>query len=224
MFTGLIQSLGNLKALGDNELMITYPTVGGLQGVTVGDSVAVDGICLTVTHLIPEGFVADVSAETLARSTLGQHQEMVTVNLEAALVVGDRLGGHFVTGHVDGMGCLEETSAAATGWEMSFTAPPRVGHYVVPKGSIAINGISLTVAACNPDGTWFKVAVVPHTFENTTLHSLPVGCPVNLEGDILGKYVERFLHPRGSQSYGGDEITGIFLREHGYGVSPGITP
>jgi len=104
--------------------MITYPTVGGLQGVTVGDSVAVDGICLTVTHLIPEGFVADVSAETLARSTLGQHQEMVTVNLEAALVVGDRLGGHFVTGHVDGMGCLEETSAAATGWEMSFTAPP----------------------------------------------------------------------------------------------------
>lgn len=204
-----------------------------LQDLALGDSVAVDGVCLTVTEILPTGFVAAVSPETLDRTVLGRYSPDHWVNLEPSLRVGSKLGGHFVTGHIDGVGYLEAAVQTANAWEMSFQVPdPRVSRYVVPKGSIAVNGISLTVADCNAAGSWFKVAVIPHTYHETNLQTLQPGSPVNLEGDVLGKYVEKFLrlsHP--SEAVEGDllavnpaapllhapeSISAAFLAEHGY--------
>jgi riboflavin synthase len=188
-----------------------------LPDMTLGDSVAVDGVCLTVVNILPQGFVADASPETLARSTLGDRYD-TWVNLETSLRVGGKLGGHFVTGHVDGIGTLQSSVQTATSWEMAFTTTATVARYVISKGSIAVNGISLTVADCDPAGTYFTVAVIPHTYAETNLHQLRPGSAVNLEGDILGKYVEKFLRS-GSVSPSGmslDALTPDFLAEHGY--------
>lgn len=229
MFTGLIQALGTLEALEGGCARIRcvsgdLPSI--LQDLAIGDSIAVDGICLTVVTIESSGFIAAVSPETLRRSTLGQTQSKQTsVNLEASLRVGSKLGGHFVTGHVDGIGCLQESVLVGNSWEMCFTAPPtlidpwqrQIAPYIVPKGSIAINGISLTVAECDRASSWFKVAVIPHTYDQTNLRTLQPGSWVNLEGDILGKYVEKFLHHRQlSNAASMEEITPEFLAEHGY--------
>ncbi len=234
MFTGLIQALGTVQPLGANELQISCVSEDCraiLQDLAIGDSVAVDGICLTVVEILNKGFVAIASPETLRRTTLGrQLQAEAPVNLETSLRAGSKLGGHFVTGHVDGIGCFQESIQTASSWEMTFSVPSQqIARYIVPKGSIAVNGVSLTVAECDPAGSWFKVAVIPHTYENTNLHALHPGSLVNLEGDILGKYVEKFLR-FGSGSYqaeaptqeetalptGWDNITPAFLAEHGY--------
>jgi riboflavin synthase len=139
----------------------------------IGDSVAVDGVCLTVEQILPEGFLATASPETLQRTTLGRRiQTKTNVNLETSLRVGSKIGGHFVTGHVDGIGCLFESIIVANSWEMTFSAPSsledqwnaHIARYIVGKGSIAVNGISLTVADCDASGSWFKVAVIPHTY------------------------------------------------------------
>jgi len=218
VFTGLIQGLGTLRTLGANKLGITCsPPQSGLilPDLAIGDSVAVDGVCLTVVEIHSDGFVADASPETRDRSTLGQ-AEGAWVNLEASLRVGSKLGGHFVTGHVDGIGHLQASVQTATAWEMTFTSAEPVARYIIPKGSIAVNGISLTVANCNPEGTHFTVAVIPHTYAETTLHLLHPGSPVNLEGDLLGKYVEKFLRS-GSRSMDlSDCLSSAFLAEHGY--------
>jgi riboflavin synthase len=230
MFTGLVQGLGTLQSIGSDKLQITcLPHVSGLilPDLAMGDSVAVDGVCLTVVEILPEGFVAVVSPETRDRSTLGNAAPYV--NLETSLKVGSKLGGHFVTGHVDGMGTLESAVQTATSWEMTFKTPSaQVARYIIPKGSIAINGISLTVADCNPEGNWFMAAVIPHTYAETNLQYLIPGSPVNLEGDILGKYVEKFLRlgspPNRELSWevpAGRErsletLTPAFLAEHGY--------
>jgi riboflavin synthase len=229
VFTGLIQALGTLEALEGGRSRIRC--VSGsphsiLQDLAVGDSVAVDGVCLTVVAIESSGFIAAVSPETLRRSTLGQNQRDQTyVNLETSLRVGSKLGGHFVTGHVDGMGCLQESVLVGNSWEMCFAAPPtlmeswqqQISPYIIPKGSIAVNGISLTVAQCDRAGSWFKVAVIPHTYEETNLRTLQPGSLVNLEGDILGKYVEKFLHHRiGGTVADIESITPEFLVEHGY--------
>jgi riboflavin synthase len=186
--------------------------------LTVGDSVAVDGVCLTVIEILPQGFTADASPETLARSTLGDRRN-TWVNLESSLRIGSKLGGHFVTGHVDGIGTLQASIQTSTSWEMTFTTTDSVARYVISKGSIAVNGISLTVAHCNPDGTTFTVAVIPHTYASTNLHLLHLNDPVNLEGDILGKYVEKFLRPKTTNhdaSTKRDLVGSDFLIEHGY--------
>lgn len=229
MFTGLIQALGTLEALEGGCSRIRF--VSGdmtsiLQDLAIGDSVAVDGICLTVVTIEANGFIAAVSPETLRRSTLGQTQSRQTyVNLEASLRVGSKLGGHFVTGHVDGVGCLQESVLVGNSWEMRFAAPEtlveawqrQIAPYIVPKGSIAVNGISLTVAECDRASTWFKVAVIPHTYDQTNLRTLQPGSWVNLEGDVLGKYVEKFLHHRrGESGLSMETITPEFLAEHGY--------
>jgi riboflavin synthase len=180
-----------------------------------GDSVAVDGICLTVEEILKDGFIATASPETLRRTTLGKEQtEPRYVNLETSLRVGGKVGGHFVMGHVDGIGCMVSAQQTATAWEMTFTAPDAIARYLVPKGSIAVNGISLTVADYNPEISQFTVAVIPLTYAETNLRYLVSGSWVNLEGDILGKYVEKFLKfpPNASR----DEITPTFLAEHGY--------
>lgn len=187
-----------------------------MADIALGDSIAVDGVCLTVATVLPTGFIATASPETLSRSTLGRIPINRPVNLESSLRVGAKVGGHFVTGHVDGQGYVGEIDQTDSAWEISFTIPThQVARYVVPKGSISVNGISLTVADCSPAGDWFKVAVIPVTYDETNLQYLQPNEPVNLEGDILGKYVDRFaqIGGRAAQS----NISLDFLAEHGYG-------
>ena len=227
MFTGLIQTLGTCRSLSRNtlEIICSQPSAALiLTDLALGDSVAVDGVCLTVAAILPAGFVADVSPETLQRSTLGQAVgDRQWVNVEASLRVGSKLGGHFVTGHVDDIGHFQTAQQTATAWEMTFTANDRAARYIVPKGSIAVNGISLTVADCDPLGQWFRVAVIPVTYAETNLSRLQPNSWVNLEGDILGKYVEKFLLGRVPDSTNGrsanrslEQISPNFLAEHGY--------
>jgi riboflavin synthase len=229
MFTGLVQSLGTIQPLGEDRLQVTcFADSSGLilQDLALGDSVAVDGVCLTVEKILPQGFIAIASPETRDRSTLGNAAQTY-VNLETSLRVGSKLGGHFVTGHVDGIGALESALQTSTSWEMTFTTgSAQVARYIVPKGSIAINGISLTVADCNPEGSRFMAAVIPHTYHETNLQYLRPGSWVNLEGDILGKYVEKFLrsnaHPVAQVASNPvlsndlETLSPAFLAEHGY--------
>jgi riboflavin synthase len=238
VFTGLIQTLGTIHPLGEHQLQISCHGAEGqmlLKDAAIGDSIAVDGICLTVTKILSTSFVAAASPETLDRTTLGQLRQLggdAYVNLEASLRVGSKLGGHFVTGHIDGIGYLEESVPTADSWEIRFrVSDPRVARYIVPKGSIAVNGISLTVADCDAIGSWFKVAVIPLTYAETNLRYLKPDHPVNLEGDVLGKYVEKFLRLSNGSAIGhsvavanleailpgqSDEITPAFLAEQGY--------
>jgi riboflavin synthase len=222
MFTGLIQSRGKIGGLADDRVEILIDPANVeiiLADLEIGDSIAVDGVCLTAERLIGQGFVATVSPETWQRSTLGQNVSNSTrwVNLETSLRAGGKVGGHFVTGHVDGWGQLAEVQQSAAAWELKFTLPPPqswqepITKYIVAKGSIAVNGISLTVANCGAD--WFTVAVIPHTYAETNLNGLTVSDLVNLEGDILSKYVEKLLRP-GSQT---EDISLDFLATHGYG-------
>ncbi len=235
VFTGLVAALGTLDAFNDSQLRIHYLNGNAAaisHDLAIGDSIAVDGVCLTVESILPQGFVAAVSRETLNRTSLARAWEQRRpVNLEASLRVGSKIGGHFVTGHIDGVGCLDQAEMTGNSWEMTFTAPPRqtqqwgdrIAPYLVAKGSIAINGISLTVAQCDRQRTWFRVAVIPHTYQETNLSRLTPGEWVNLEGDILGKYVETFLSqghhtaPLATNSpVSLDPITPDFLSQHGY--------
>ncbi len=226
MFTGLIQAQGTLFHQGDTQVYIRWETsapAAAFDPVALGDSIAVDGICLTVETILPDGFVAAVSPETIDRTSLGQMADGSRVNLESSLRVGSKIGGHFVTGHIDGQGHLEAAIATEAAWRLSFTVGDRrVARYIVPKGSIAVNGISLTVADCSPSGDWFAVAVIPVTYRETTLQHLRPGQAVNLEGDVLGKYVEKFVAGGGAiagdrRSDGrSDGLSLDFLAEHGY--------
>lgn len=228
MFTGLIQTLGSIRPLGRDRFTISVsknPAESIWSDLAIGDSVAVDGVCLTVEQIWPDGFMATASPETLQRTTLGRpNQAAEYVNLETSLRVGSKIGGHFVTGHIDGVGCLIESMATEKAWEMTFGPPPslsepwqlQVAPYLVPKGSIAVNGISLTVAECEPQGNWFKAAVIPHTYAETNLSHLKIGAWVNVEGDILGKYVDRLLSHRFGYQETTVGIDGSFLAEHGY--------
>jgi riboflavin synthase len=216
VFTGLIQALGTLKPLGGDYWQITCVSQSSsiMEDLAYGDSVAVDGVCLTVTEILKDGFIAAASPETLRRTTLGTEQaQQGYVNLETSLRVGGKVGGHFVMGHVDGVGKLIAAEQTASSWEMTFIAPEAIARYIVPKGSITVNGISLTVAAYEPELSQFTVAVIPLTYAETNLRYLVPGSLVNLEGDILGKYVEKFLQPGQGQS---TDITPAFLIEHGY--------
>lgn len=225
VFTGLIQTVGTLTLLNADQVQITCParsTDSIVQDLAIGDSVAVDGICLTATRILSNGFVADVSPETIRRTTLGQTQGGVKhVNLETSLRVGSKLGGHFVTGHIDGIGTFQSAVQTVTSWEITFNVEiESIARYILPKGSIAVNGISLTIANCASDGAWFTAAVIPHTYAETNLCELKSGSWVNLEGDILGKYVERFLRMdntgSGNQTVTPNSISPAFLAEHGY--------
>lgn len=222
MFTGLVQSVGRLQQLGPYQLKITCVTPNDpvLQGIELGDSIAVDGVCLTVEKILSQGFVASASPETLSKSTLGKVVDNGWVNLEPSLRVGSKIGGHFVTGHVDGIGQLEKAEQVSNAWEISFRGVgDRVARYIVNKGSIAVNGISLTVAECSLSGDWFMAAVIPVTYAETNLQYLLPGDWVNLEGDILGKYVEKFSRGRGAaqdEENADDTLSRAFLTEHGY--------
>ena len=229
MFTGLVQSLGSLRLLTEDRLEILCVSAGSeliLTDLAIGDSVAVDGACLTVEQILPQGFIAAISPETLDRTTIGYPDRTAKyVNLETSLRVGGKIGGHFVTGHIDGVGRLISASATATSWELKFAAPQSLttewsnylSRYLVSKGSIAVNGISLTIADCDADGDWFTVAVIPLTYAKTNLSWLKPDSWVNLEADVLGKYVEKLIMPsHHRKSTHREIITPEFLAANGY--------
>ena len=221
MFTGLVQAVGQLqRRAGGVELRI--PAGAGLDpaGLMLGDSVAVDGVCLTVTQRDAAGFQADVSEETLARTTLAAKAlRRAPVNLEPALRLADRLGGHLVSGHVDGLGTVVAVGQQPASWRLVLRwQDPAYGRYVCEKASVAVNGISLTVADCSADGAEFWIAVIPHTWSSTTLQRLRPGDAVNLEADLLAKYTERLIGwRRATQPAAAPALTQAWLAEHGWG-------
>lgn len=215
VFTGIIEEIGRIQARRPlsrgAKLEISAPAIS--PELRVGESVAVNGACLTVTSSGHDGFACDLSAETLQCTTLGQMRETTPVNLERSLLVGARLGGHFVQGHVDGTGRLLSVVPSGECHEMTFEFPRSIEQYLVRKGSIAVDGISLTIA--DLAGNRFTVAVIPHTLRMTNLSTLRPGCSVNLEADILGKYFERYYRLGQSESTGSG-LTARHLKEQGF--------
>jgi riboflavin synthase len=206
VFTGIVEEVGTLLVRQDQtdaaRLLIRARTV--LEGVAVGDSIAVNGVCLTVTDFWPdEGestWSTDVMAETLARSSLGALDAGAPVNLERAVTPHTRLGGHVVQGHVDGVGTVLARTPSEHWEAVRIALPPQLARYVVAKGSIAVDGVSLTVSAVSPatdPEPWFEVSLIPTTLRETTLGGRAPGDPVNLEVDVIAKYVERLLEGRG---------------------------
>jgi len=193
LFTGIIEEVGKIKELRrsgvEARLSIASKTVQ--QGLAKGESVSVNGVCLTAVEVAGDGFAADISEESLQRSTLSKLRRGTPVNLERALSIGARLGGHIVQGHVDGIGRVEAISDVGEGRIYTFSAPPQVWGYLVEKGSIAVDGISLTISEMHENG--FSVAAIPLTVEETNLKGITVGDAVNLEVDILAKYVRIYL-------------------------------
>lgn len=193
MFTGLVEEVGCVEKLEQLTDAVRLTVHGPLvtSDAAPGDSIAVDGVCLTVVDKLPEGFTADVMQETLNRSRLGSYEVGSRVNLERALAAGARLGGHIVQGHVDGVGELLSRTPSEH-WEvLRFALPTDLARYVVKKGSIAINGTSLTVSAVGED--FLEVSLIPTTLADTTFGEMAVGEPVNLEVDVVAKYVEKMV-------------------------------
>jgi riboflavin synthase len=193
VFTGLVQDLGTITAVdvtADGVRLGVRTTLAG--ELTLGDSVAVNGVCLTATAIDGEQFSADVMHETLRRSSLAAVAGGANVNLELPLRAGDRLGGHVVQGHVDGVGTVRETREDGFARVVTVEAPADLLRYVVDKGSIAVDGISLTVVETGED--WFSISLIPETLERTNLGAARPGQPVNLEVDVLAKYVEKLVN------------------------------
>ena len=193
MFTGLIREVGTVLAIegGADGVRLTIEAPQTAPDAQLGDSVAIDGVCLTVVAVAGDSFAFDAVPETLDRTSLGTLDHGSRVNLEPALRAGDALGGHYVQGHVDGVGSVRSVEPEGEGKRIWFAAPPELLRYVALKGSIAVQGTSLTVAAV--DGAGFAVALIPHTLEATTLGALEPEDLVNLETDVLAKYVEKLL-------------------------------
>ena len=216
MFTGLVQATGELqRSSGGLTLRIPRGSELDPAQLALGDSVAVDGVCLTVTERSASGFSADVSEETLSRTTLSAKADRGGwVNLEPALRLQDRLGGHLVSGHVDGLGEVVGVEQQSASWKLTLRwQDPSFGRYICEKASVAVDGISLTVAGCSQDGAEFWIAVIPHTWGTTTLQHLQRGTAVNLEADLLAKYTERLLQ-HGTASTA--PISDAWLKEHGW--------
>lgn len=195
MFTGLIEDTGRVASLqrrGEAGLLAVETALPTAE-IAIGDSVAVNGACLTVTAISLRTLTFDVSPESLSRITIGKLCSGSAVNLERALRLGDRLGGHIVSGHIDCAGKLIRSENRAGNHQLQFTLPPEHARYLVEKGSVTIDGISLTVNAVSQEG--FAVNIIPHTYSSTTLGQLKVGDRVNIETDIIGKYVERLTSP-----------------------------
>jgi riboflavin synthase len=197
MFTGIIEELGTVRRLvpSSDAVRITVQGPLAVTGAQHGDSIAVSGVCLTVVEQSEDSFTADVMAQTLAMSTIGELSPGDSVNLERAALVGDRLGGHIVQGHVDGTGTVLSVTPGEAWSVLRFRLADELARLVVDKGSIAVSGVSLTVSAIGSDaeGQWFEVSLIPETLHATTLGSLKPGDRVNLETDILARHVERLL-------------------------------
>jgi riboflavin synthase len=215
MFTGIVAELGEVAAIEDRGDAARLTIRGSTEGVSPGESIAVNGVCLTVTGIMDGTFTADVMGETLNRSSLGALAPGAPVNLERAIRLADRLGGHLMQGHVDATGTIVSRSPAAHWDQVRISLPAAISRYVVHKGSIAVDGVSLTVSALGdaagsggddpPDppralgDAWFEVSLIPETLKRTTLGLRQPGNVVNLEVDVIGKYVERLLNREAGQ-------------------------
>ena len=208
MFTGIVEEIGQIQEISSNKLSIKCVKI--LDDVSLGDSIAVNGVCLTVKELLLNSFVADISPETMSVTALKYLKVGNFVNLERALKADGRFGGHIVSGHIDGLGKLLETKKNGSFYDIKFELDQNQEKYAVKKGSITINGISLTIADIQKN--IIKLAIIPHTFDNTVLKYLKIGDYVNIEVDILAKYIEKFL----STSDNKTEISLEFLQEHGF--------
>ena len=216
MFTGIVQGLGSVKDV-ENSIesgKIVIETDLDTSDISIGDSICVDGVCLTVTVVKKNVFEADLSDETLRISTLGSAGRGALVNLENSLLFGGKLGGHLVTGHIDGLGIIAKSEAAGKGRVLSIEADSELLNAVVKKGSVAVDGISLTVADVFDKG--FSVFIIPHTLKETTLQRKVKGDKVNIETDIIGKYVCRFLLPYNGRGDKKSRVNKDFLLEHGF--------
>lgn len=214
MFTGLIEEIGEIqniiKSAKSSKIKIKAGKI--LEDIKIGDSISTNGVCLTVTEFAPDSFTVDVMAETIRRSNLSSLTAGDKVNLERALLAGDRLGGHIVSGHIDGMGTITSYEKEDNAVWVTIAAPPDILKYIIKKGSVAIDGVSLTVAYI--DEKLFKVSVIPHTRDITTLLKKKTGDPVNLECDMIGKYIEKLLLIKETQKSG--RISTDFLVQNGY--------
>jgi riboflavin synthase len=201
MFTGIVAELGEVAGIERRGDAAQLTIRGSTEGVSPGESIAVNGVCLTVTGLLDGTFTADVMGETLDRSALGALTTGAPVNLERSIRLADRLGGHLMQGHVDATGTIISRSPAERWDHVRISLPASISRYVVHKGSIAVDGISLTVSAVGPPGddTWFEVSLIPETLKRTTMGARQPGETVNLEVDVIGKYVERLLNREGHQ-------------------------
>jgi riboflavin synthase len=213
MFTGIIEDKGKVRRVEYRglEKRLTLEMPKDLTGLQPGDSINVNGVCLTVVELQGRQIVLDLSQETLQKTVLSELREGDQVNLERALRLSDRLGGHLVTGHTDGIGVITEKRKERDFINLKIRVPSQVSKYIVPKGSISVDGISLTVNSLEAEE--IRITVIPYTLEKTTLIDKNVGDRVNVEADILGKYVEKFLDRKGDTS---KALTLSFLKEHGY--------
>ena len=213
MFTGIIEELGKIDSLqpheGGGRIRISAELV--TQGTNDGDSIAVNGVCLTALDVSAEGFSADVSQETLNRSTLGQLITGSRVNLERAVTPSTRLGGHMVQGHVDGRGEFISATKSGDFWTVRIGYPAEMGQYFVYKGSVSVEGISLTIASLSD--SYFEIAIIPKTWELTNLSTLNPGDAVNLEADVIAKYVERIMTYRETKT---DGVTMELLKDAGF--------
>ncbi|HWI54363.1 MAG TPA: riboflavin synthase [Desulfobacteria bacterium] len=217
MFTGIIEEMGKIKKIhkGTDSARLTIDADVVLTDVKLGDSIAVNGICLTVVNFSRSVFEVDVMAETLRKTNLEELKPGDVVNLERALRVGDRFGGHIVSGHIDGVGVISRQQREDIAILTEIEAPPEVMKYVVTKGSVAIDGISLTVVNCTDKA--FIVSLIPHTAKMTTLGYKKTGDRVNLESDIIGRYVERLMGFKESDSSGGSgKLSLDFLAQNGF--------
>jgi riboflavin synthase len=212
MFTGIIEEIGKISAVnqisGGKRFCISAHTV--LSDLTVNDSVAVSGVCLTVIYNDNDHFQVEAVGDTLTKTTLNQIRRGAEVNLERALRLNDRLGGHFVQGHVSGIGKVVHFTRIGENWSLKIDLPDQLLHYIIPEGSIAIDGISLTIAGI--DEQTIRISVIPHTYRNTTMPSYQTGQAVNIETDFLGKYVEKFVRGASRNS----KITEPWLKSLGY--------
>ena len=216
MFSGIVAEIGTVKALEETgeAASLTIEASPAFSDVAIGESIAVNGVCLTVVDHRGGVFVVDISPETLRATNLGELRPGDGVNLERSLSLNDRIGGHLVSGHVDGVGRIIAKRPEANALHYDLQVPRGLMRYVVPKGSIAVDGISLTVVACRPDG--FQVTIIPHTAAVTTIGRKALGATVNLECDMIGKYVERALQARlEGEGAGAGELQGALWRSHG---------
>ena len=216
MFTGIVQAIGKLR---QEKSLLEIEILDNFCDFAIGDSIAVDGICLTVKEIFQRKFTVDVSEETLKKTTLGLKSKNQFVNLEPALRISDRLGGHIVSGHIDGLGEIINIEKLEKSWLLSIKWQNEdFSRYIVDKGSICVNGISLTVAEHKNNGEIFTIAIIPHTWHNTNLKNLTIGDNVNLEADALIKYVEKLLlfDKTKKQDISNKDITSVWLRENGW--------
>ena len=215
LFTGIVEEIGIIRKItkGSHSAVLMIEADKVLEHTRIGDSIAVNGICLTVTRLLSRCFFADVMHETLNRSSLSQLTAGAAVNLERAMAANGRFGGHIVTGHADGVGIIQKIQPDDTAVWFTIQTAPEILRYIVEKGSVTVDGISLTVASVRPDS--FSVSVIPHTICQTNLHCRCCGDTVNLETDIIGKYIEKLCQPARQQQKT-SKITKEFLSHYGF--------